>query len=122
MTKVQHKSKQTKSTSHGKTIDMTSQTININSDYFQVTPEGKVTCQALSVTGENSFINLNDIFIVTPNGKLTIIDNGNPYDDRNFMISKDSGEGEYASMTYNALTFYDGYDYTDFGPRKNKFK
>ena len=62
---------------------MTSQTITINSDYFQVTPEGKVTCQALSITGEKSFINLNDIFIVTPDGKVTIVDDGNPYNGRN---------------------------------------
>ena len=101
---------------------MTSETININSDYFQVTPEGKVTCQALSLTGAESFINLNDTFIANANGKVIIVDDGNPYNDRNFMVSKDSGNNEFASMTYNDLTFYDGYDYTDFGPRENKFK
>jgi len=64
---------------HGKTIDLTSDVISINSNYFQVSPEGIVTCQALGVTGDNSYINLNDTFIVDSTGRVIIYDKSDSY-------------------------------------------
>lgn len=72
---------------------MTSQTITINSDYFQVTPEGKVTCQSLGITGADSFINLNDTFVVNKYGNVYILDNGS-YDEgvgANLTINNSNG-------------------------------
>lgn len=78
----------------GKTIDMTSDTININSKYFQVTPEGKVTCQSLGVTGKESFINLNDSFVVNNLGNVLIYDSGRYAEgaEANFNIKNESGD------------------------------
>jgi len=100
---------------------MTSQTITINSDYFQVTPEGIVTCQALGVTGGKSFINLNDTFIVNSFGNVFILDNGR-YDesiDANFTVRNANGtlttsiySGEIDIDNRNNKLRIHGVDYT----------
>lgn len=82
---------------------MTSQTININSDYFQVTPEGKVTCQKLAVTGDESFINLNNTFIVNNLGNVTINDEGWQGQERNaqLLIVNENDNSEYTGIYSN---------------------
>lgn len=60
----------------GKTIELTSDNISINSQYFQVDKNGRVTCQSLAVTGTESYINLNDAFVVDNLGNVKIYDEG----------------------------------------------
>lgn len=82
---------------------MTSQTITINSDYFQVTPEGQVTCQKLAVTGAESFINLNDTFVVNNLGNVCIYDEGWQGQERNaqLLIVNQDNNGEYTGIYSN---------------------
>lgn len=82
---------------------MTSQTITINSDYFQVTPEGQVTCQKLAVTGAESFINLNNTFVVNNLGNVCIYDEGwqGKERDAQLLIVNQDNNGEYTGIYSN---------------------
>lgn len=80
---------------------MTSETISINSDYFQVTPEGQVTCQKLAVTGNESFINLNDTFIVNKFGNVFILDNGRYEEGVNANLNISDTSGNRISSIYS---------------------
>lgn len=87
MTLVQHKLKPTKLTSNGKAINLTADNMTINSQYFQVDTQGNVSCQSLAVTGEKSYINLNDAFVVDKFGNVTIYDEGWQGQNRNAQLN-----------------------------------
>jgi len=94
MTQVPHKSKQTKSVLNGKEINLTSDNMTINSQYFKVDKLGHVVCQSLAIEGNQSYINLNDVFKVNRLGNALIIDQGK-YDEStsaNLQIRNNSGD------------------------------
>lgn len=108
MTSVLHKSEQTKSTLNGKEINLTADEMVINSDYFQVDKQGNVTCQSLAVTGDKSYINLNDTFKVSNTGTVIVIDENSSQSqtgNNKFFITKNGAFSDYIAMSYDGFYF-----------------
>ena len=73
---------------------MTAQAININSDNFQVSPEGQVSCQKIAITGDESYINLNNAFMVNRLGNVTLYDEGWQGQTRNAQLNVVNADNE----------------------------